>query len=139
MYYFRYLLNNDHNNGLCSFNKYQKIKLYYASHIALAPPFTKTNTFHASLTEEYPQRDVIMSELRTCVWTSDFIHLCKSAIILPYLKVNAGHVYSLYTIQTKTQTTKVIPIADLWADPHCNDNLWLFSWQIFYTQVCYTV
>lgn len=35
------------------------------------------------------------------------------------------------TIQTKTQTTQVIPIADLWADPHCNDNLGLFCWQIF--------
>ena len=35
--------------------------------MALAQPFTLTNTFHASLTEEYPQRDVIMSELGTCV------------------------------------------------------------------------
>ena len=29
------------------------------------PPFTYTNTFHVSLTEEFPQRDVITSELET--------------------------------------------------------------------------
>ena len=34
---------------------------------SVAPPLTYTNTFHASLTEEYPQRDVITSELGTCV------------------------------------------------------------------------
>ena len=36
-----------------------KIKFYYASHGKLGPPWT--NIFHASQTEEYPQRDVIIS------------------------------------------------------------------------------
>ena len=45
----------------------RKIKLFYASHVALAPRFTQTHTFQASLTEEYPQRGVRMSELGTSV------------------------------------------------------------------------
>ena len=49
----------------------KKNKLYFASPIPLAPPFTLTNTVHASLTEEYPQRDVITSELGTCVLLMD--------------------------------------------------------------------
>ena len=46
-------------------------KLNFTMHlisIALAPQFTLTNTFNASLMEEYPQRDVIPSELGTCVF-----------------------------------------------------------------------
>ena len=41
----------------------------YASYRAIAPPFMKTNTIHASLTEKYPQRDVITSELITILLT----------------------------------------------------------------------
>ena len=37
-----------------SFNEFYKITLYYASNTA----FSETNTFHALLTEEFPQRDI---------------------------------------------------------------------------------
>ena len=38
-----------------------KYLLYYASHAASVPPFTQTNTFLASLTEEHLQREVTPS------------------------------------------------------------------------------
>ena len=51
-----------------------KSKLYDASYIALALPFTYTSTFYALLTEEYPQRDVISSELELAY--SAFLYRC---------------------------------------------------------------
>ena len=44
------------------------------------PPTLKlTNTLHSSFTEEYPQRDVIMSELAYCNY-SDFINISKQSL-----------------------------------------------------------
>ena len=72
-----------------SFNKCQKIKLSYTSPIKLAPPFTKTHTFHASLMEEYPQRDIIMSELGTRVLqgaSMQFVYIkCYNTINIRFL------------------------------------------------------
>ena len=49
-------------------------------------PTVDVNTFHASLTEEYPQWDVITSEVGTCVFQYPFIslisHHVKNHILL---------------------------------------------------------
>ena len=44
-----------------SFNEFKKIALYYASWKASVPPFTQTNSFLVSLTEEHQQREVMPS------------------------------------------------------------------------------
>ena len=45
----------------------KKIKLYFESDRAFAPPFTHTNTYLVFLTAEYPQNDVITLKIGTCV------------------------------------------------------------------------
>ena len=46
----------------------------------------------------------------------------KSVEISPGMGVNAGHQCG-FCYPNNNLNTQLIPIVDLWADPHCNNNL----------------
>ena len=85
MYYFRYLLNNEDSNSLCSFNKCKKIKLYYASHIALAPLFQYQPNF------EMTQNGLIIAQFKVFLFTC----ICIISDTCSTMKIVTVYVHSI--------------------------------------------